>query len=412
MADVYPTPLALSESAAEALGGTTPTPTKIAFVAKGVTPNSSPSLASRIYNEGRHIRDGLDKDKRVTDTAALSVGAWPGDFNVSGTARHFAGNTGTAVTDDATNYVYLTDASTPVFTINTSGFPVDTTTFYPLAIVVAAGGAITSITDQRWRIRDANQSATAATGTTSTVFTLDSDNAGAGADQQVAFNRGTTAADAQIEWDETNDRFNFESEASGPTLADVNLLSVLVSGTTALDSNGAAKVAAAVAGDGLGHSSGVLSVTVDDSTIEIDSDTLRLKDAGITTGKLGNTLADKFAQVSIPDASGATPQSCAITILDIQGNALAETVYLVVGVYQDADGAAEATNATISVTSGTEIDDIGTTANKVLFCKTTSGGALTIAVANGTAESVYVLARPHTRSKILDCSDTGTVTVS
>jgi len=40
------------------------------------------------------------------------------------------------------------------------------------------------------------------------------------------------------------------------------------------------------AGAGLGFSSGVLSVNVDDSTIEINSDTLRVKDAGISAAKL------------------------------------------------------------------------------------------------------------------------------
>ena len=40
-------------------------------------------------------------------------------------------------------------------------------------------------------------------------------------------------------------------------------------------------------GSGLGNSAGELVVNVDDSTIEINSDSLRLKDAGITASKLG-----------------------------------------------------------------------------------------------------------------------------
>jgi len=46
------------------------------------------------------------------------------------------------------------------------------------------------------------------------------------------------------------------------------------------------RLASTVAGDGLAYSAGVLSVNVDDSTIEIDSDTLRVKDEGITEAKL------------------------------------------------------------------------------------------------------------------------------
>jgi len=42
----------------------------------------------------------------------------------------------------------------------------------------------------------------------------------------------------------------------------------------------------AIAGDGLGATSGVLAVNVDDSTIEIDTDTLRVKDEGITEAKM------------------------------------------------------------------------------------------------------------------------------
>jgi len=53
-----------------------------------------------------------------------------------------------------------------------------------------------------------------------------------------------------------------------------------------------AKLASAVAGNGLSGGAGTaLAVNVDDSTIEINSDTLRLKDAGITSAKLGTDLS-------------------------------------------------------------------------------------------------------------------------
>jgi len=50
---------------------------------------------------------------------------------------------------------------------------------------------------------------------------------------------------------------------------------------------------ASSAGAGLGFSSGVLSANVDNSTIEINSDTLRVKDLGITTAKLADDSVDK-----------------------------------------------------------------------------------------------------------------------
>ncbi len=66
-----------------------------------------------------------------------------------------------------------------------------------------------------------------------------------------------------------------------------------------LDSDGATEQMETVdslvefmAGEGLAHSSGVLSVGVDDSTIEINSDAVRLKDDGVTGAKLAPAVAD------------------------------------------------------------------------------------------------------------------------
>jgi len=49
---------------------------------------------------------------------------------------------------------------------------------------------------------------------------------------------------------------------------------------------------ASVAGDGLAHSSGVLSVGVDDSSIETDSDALRVKASGVTNAMLAGSIAN------------------------------------------------------------------------------------------------------------------------
>ena len=72
---------------------------------------------------------------------------------------------------------------------------------------------------------------------------------------------------------------------------------------------------ATVAGDGLAHSSGVLSVTVDDSSIETDSDTLRVKAGGITNAMLGGSIAnDKLANNSITVNSTATALGGSVTL--------------------------------------------------------------------------------------------------
>lgn len=49
------------------------------------------------------------------------------------------------------------------------------------------------------------------------------------------------------------------------------------------------QLSSGAAGDGLGFAAGVLSVNVDDSTVEINADTLRVKDLGISSSKLAAT---------------------------------------------------------------------------------------------------------------------------
>lgn len=70
------------------------------------------------------------------------------------------------------------------------------------------------------------------------------------------------------------------------------------------------KIAAAIAGDGLAGGAGTaLSVTVDDSTIEIDTDTLQVKDAGITAAKIADDILNgaKVAEVADDNVIGGIP---------------------------------------------------------------------------------------------------------
>ena len=52
-------------------------------------------------------------------------------------------------------------------------------------------------------------------------------------------------------------------------------------------------LASSVAGDGLAHNAGVLSVGVDDSTVELDTDALRVKEGGIDTSHLADQAVDE-----------------------------------------------------------------------------------------------------------------------
>lgn len=102
------------------------------------------------------------------------------------------------------------------------------------------------------------------------------------------------------------------------TAADVDVSNDSIAIIDANDSNSSRKesigdLITAVAGDGLGASSGVLSVTVDDSTLEINSDTVRVKDDGITLSKLAHFTEAAMVVVG-SQASSTTPVE--ISVLD------------------------------------------------------------------------------------------------
>ena len=418
MADVLPNHKVLTVAEAAALDGTEHSPSGITFISKGTNPNSSPSLQVQLNRMLKLILDLLDNNagKVVpSETGVTHVGAFPMDCPVPGasTIERFEGASGYDIgTTNGTYKVWIDRTSTPYQITHGASYPASKDDYLPLAEVVIAGNVLTTIQDERSVGLFAGfESNSTATGTNNTSFTIDADNAGAEADMQIAFNRGSTAGDATLRWDAANNRFEIESDESVPTLAEMNALAIVISGTTALDSNGAAKVAAAVAGDGLSHSAGVLAVGVDGSTTEISSDQVIIKDGGVTTAKLSTALQDKLGQVTISDASGSSPQGISVQILDIAGNNLAEEVYVEVGVYQDADGAATATDATIAAGAAGSLVAWSTT-NKVGVFKTNASGLLNITVTDGTTETIYLLASPSPRSKLLDCSDIGTVTIS
>ena len=92
----------------------------------------------------------------------------------------------------------------------------------------------------------------------------------------------------------TNDAGDIESVVAGSgltgggTSGDVTLNVIGGDGITA-NANDIA-LSSSVAGDGLGYSLGVLSVGVDDSSIEIDSDNLQVKAGGVTNAMLAGSI--------------------------------------------------------------------------------------------------------------------------
>jgi trimeric autotransporter adhesin len=82
----------------------------------------------------------------------------------------------------------------------------------------------------------------------------------------------------------------------------------------------AAKLNADVAGEGLvqNGTSGALDVNVDGSTLEINSDTVRVKDAGITASKLGadSVVTVKIADSNVTNAKLATDAVTTVKVAD------------------------------------------------------------------------------------------------
>ena len=74
--------------------------------------------------------------------------------------------------------------------------------------------------------------------------------------------------------------------------------------------------AADIAGDGLAASSNQLAVQVDDSTIETDSDALRVKDAGITDAKIATSVAGD----GLTGGGGSALAVGAGSLIDVQAN--------------------------------------------------------------------------------------------
>lgn len=81
------------------------------------------------------------------------------------------------------------------------------------------------------------------------------------------------------------------------------------------------KIAADVAGSGLGQNAdGSLEVKVDSSTIEINSDTLRVKDLGITNAKINDVNGSKLVDDTVTNAKLATMAVDAVKTSDSSGN--------------------------------------------------------------------------------------------
>lgn len=341
-----------------ALNGTIDSRTGLPYLADGIRPTDSPSYREQYDRREERLNRIIDASNNLRFAcvgSGLGFGVWSGFYKLGGAFKTFGGLASGTLTDDATNYVWIDSANT--VQQDTAAFPTSAVDHYRIAIVTTSGGVITAVQDVRgYQVHVVPTATTSSdTGTDETVFTLDASNAGAGNDQAIVFNRGSTSAeDAAMNWDETNDLFSFVTEKTSGTLAPINVLGVYCSGSAMLDANGAAKVAAAVAGSGLGHSGGVLSVNT--------------SSAAGTSLSGDNVAVDPSDGITL-DANGVAVSLTANGGLQFTGSAGSGTL----GVYAD--------NATLETSSGgVRVKDGGLSPIKSANYAAASGGALAFIV--------------------------------
>lgn len=195
--------------------------------------------------------------QKVTDTAGvITLDLDAGGSGTGTDSITLAGAGATAVTRTDANTVTITSTNTDTTYSAGNGLGLSTTTFsvdpYTTAELTAStmGEIGVDATGVYVKLGTTNKTAAPGnhthstdhtqgtdTGTTSDTFTIDYDNAGAGVNTTLAFNRGTAdSGDAALTWNETYDRFEFTS--SGSTLGDLRLGNLTVEGTvTQINSN-------------------------------------------------------------------------------------------------------------------------------------------------------------------------------
>jgi len=92
-----------------------------------------------------NLSNAANTHLKVSSGAGLTINVAGGGYRLNGDLTYYAGNSGVAVPDNATSYVFFGSGG---LTIRSLPFPTDES-FIPLATVITSGGAITGVTDKR-----------------------------------------------------------------------------------------------------------------------------------------------------------------------------------------------------------------------------------------------------------------------
>jgi hypothetical protein len=144
MTELYP-----PDADLRALSGTTDAEQEVPFIATGESPyyTSFYRMLYRLLDVARRAGD-----LRIFKDGDLTFGVRAGALQDGDTVREFAGADEQALTNNQTNYIYLTAHAT--LTVNTGGFPDPSATPHiPLATITTSGGtyAHADIADHRGR---------------------------------------------------------------------------------------------------------------------------------------------------------------------------------------------------------------------------------------------------------------------
>ena len=156
----------------------------------------------------------------------------------------------------------------------------------------------------------------------------------------------------------------------------------------------APQLASSPAGNGLTLSAGALAVNVDNATLEINADALRLKDAGVGAAKLADAVADLVPQVAFnigaEGSPGADDRVITLQLRDAQSNTLAARALLRIWIATADFGAPSATGNTVTVTAGTTYS--AEIANAAYQLITDASGAAAIKINITGSATRYILA--------------------
>jgi len=375
MSELYP-----PDADLDALSGTADAEQDVLFIPIGESPyyNSFYKMLHRLLMVARRAGD-----LRVYKDGDLTFGVRAGRYLNGDTPVDYAGATGQGLTDNATNYIYLTADGT--LTVNTTGFPVPSVTPHiPLATIVTASGTYDGradsdggdVTDYRgrafisvrgsaagnpaeldWQASVLDRDLTSPPGSPSQgdryIVAAGGSGDWSGLDGHIVEYNGTSWTDVTpsegtvtlVEDEDILVGYNGSAWVDLGTFANIrdltdggnadalhthdtagladgavtaakldttvagncltggggSPLSVVADGTSISGGGGTLHLADTAAGAGLSrNASNGLDVNVDDTTIEIAADTLRIKDAGITNAKLAGSIdRSKLAEQSL-----------------------------------------------------------------------------------------------------------------